>query len=93
MSELCTAAELPHKATTFRKSNPLVPHTCPIDFISISTPNPIELIFCVLLHQIPLPLVCLPVRVGKFLPVTGKNRFFPQKKTVPAKIVFATGKN
>jgi len=37
---------------------------CPIDFISISTPNPIELIFCVLLHQIPLPLDCLPVTLS-----------------------------
>jgi len=27
--------------------------------------------------------------VGKFLPVTGKTGFFPRKKTVLAKIVFA----
>jgi hypothetical protein len=31
----------------------------------------------------------LDTRVGKFLPVRGKKRFFSMEKTVPAKIVFA----
>jgi len=43
-------------------------------------------------HDSPRNAATVPYRVGKFLPVTGKNRFFPRKKTVPAKIVFA-GKN
>jgi len=44
MSELYIAAEMPQKTTKFRKSNPPFLHPRAIDFISISTPNAIELI-------------------------------------------------
>jgi len=42
----------------------------------------------------PLPTnTNIDTRVGKFLPVTGKNRFFSVVQTVLAKIFFSGGKN